>query len=130
MTVGSVAVLGEGIPVDVCDCGVQPGLTTFRQAVEAACGVAIPIARGRRLRPDACASCGRTMTMPVRRSGRAVTVTPHDAPVTTLRFDLPMQRCASCGLDQLPGRAHDDLIAAIDAVLIRAFDTADPSSGS
>lgn len=66
------------------------------------------------------------MTMPVRRSVRAVTVSPADGPVTTLRFDLPMQRCPECGLDHLPARGQQDLTAALAAVIDAAVDAADP----
>ncbi len=55
--------------------------------------------------------------MPGRRTVRAVTVTPEGLPVTTLRFDLPMTRCASCGMDQLPSRARADVDVALAALL-------------
>jgi hypothetical protein len=66
------------------------------------------------------------MSMPVRRSVRAVTINPEDGPVTTLRLDLPMQRCPECGLDHLPARGKADLQAALAAVIDAVVDAAAP----
>lgn len=127
-THGSIAILAEGVPVDRCVCGHRRVPVTFDDAASAACSTSIPVARGRRLRPDACVGCDASMSMPVRRSVRAVTVSPEDGPVTTLRLDLPMQRCPECGLDQLPARGRADLTAALAAVIEAAAEAADPTA--
>lgn len=60
--------------------------------------------------------------MPARRTTRAVTVAPDEGTVVTLRFDLPMGRCPSCGLEQLPHRARHDVIVALSALFQAAAD--------
>lgn len=57
-----------------------------------------------------------------------MTVSPEDGPVTTLRLDLPMQRCPECGLDHLPARGQGDLTAALAAVIDAAVEAADPNA--
>lgn len=126
-TRGSIAILAEGLPVDRCVCGFRRVTGTFADAASAACSTSIPVARGRRVRPDACLGCGASMSMPVRRSVRAVTVTPEVGPVTTLRLDLPMQRCPDCGLDHLPARGQADLTAALAAVIDAGVEAAGPT---
>ena len=120
---GSIAVLAEGLAVTRCACGHDevPGHvgTTLAESVAAR----LPIANPRRLRSDVCVACARPLTMPVRRTVRAVTATPSGTPVTTLRFDLPMQRCSECGLDQLPSRAHEDLAELLARLPDRAVET-------
>ena len=64
--------------------------------------------------------------MPVRRSVRAVTVSPEGGPVTTLHLDLPLQRCPDCGLDHLPARSRAEITAALTAVIDVAIEAADP----
>ncbi len=115
------------MPVVVCTCGRPRVPEGFDDAARQAWVDALPVARARVLRADACASCATSMSMPVRRTDRAVTVSPPDLDVTTLRFDLPMQRCSECGLDQVPSRSHDDLNRSIDALLRAA---AEATSGS
>jgi hypothetical protein len=127
-THGSIAILAEGVPVDRCGCGNRQAPVAFTAEAATACATAVPVSRARRLRPDACVGCGAAMSMPVRRSVRAVTVSPTDGPVTTLQVDLPMQRCADCGLDQLPVRSEADLLAAIAAVVDAAVEAAAPTA--
>lgn len=127
-THGSIAILAEGVCVDRCVCGHRRVPMAFRDAASSACSASIPVARARRLRPDACVGCGASMSMPVRRSVRAVTVSPEDGPVTTLRLDLPMQRCPECGLDHLPARGRADLTAALATVIDAVVDAADPNA--
>lgn len=86
----------------------------------AAVDAAIPRAKGRLLRPDACTHCKDALTMPVRRSERVVTVDAAEGPVFTLRFDLPLVRCGSCGLDQLPTRSQEDLTVVVPALFAQA----------
>lgn len=126
-THGSIAILAEGLPVDRCVCGFRRITETFTDAASAACSTSIPVARGRRLRPDACLGCGAAMSMPVRRSVRAVTVSPEVGPVTTLRLDLPMQRCPDCGLDHLPARSQADLTTVLAAVIDAGVEAAGPA---
>ncbi len=57
-----------------------------------------------------------------------MTVSPEDGPVTTLRLDLPMQRCPECGLDHLPARGRADLTAALATVIDAVVDAADPNA--
>ena len=114
--VGTVAVLLEQTPVVRCppDHGVAPPevVDAAMQATEGS----VPQARRRLLRSDVCSRCGAELSMPVRRTTRAVTVEPPGGPVVTLRFDLPMTRCPNCGLDQLPSRSQEDLVVSVPAV--------------
>lgn len=128
-TAGTIAVLAEGFPVAVCPCGEVAVTTDVREATGTAWRAVLPVADRRWLRPDACTACGAGLTMPVRRTTRAVTVTPASAPVATLRFDLPMQRCAACGGEQVPDRSRPDLPAAVDAVFVALGTAAGPPDG-
>lgn len=73
-------------------------------------------ARSRLLRSDVCRSCGAGLTMPVRRTTRSATVEAPGLPIATITLDLPMTRCGSCGLDQVPSRSHEDLTVVIPAL--------------
>ncbi|MCC5948300.1 MAG: hypothetical protein JJT89_07565 [Nitriliruptoraceae bacterium] len=116
VTVGTIAALVERRPVVACDADHErsPGdiVGTAMDAVDAA----VPRARARLLRDDACGSCRSVLTMPVRRSTRAVTVEPSSAPVFTIRLDLPLVRCTDCGLDQVPSRSQEDLTVVVPAL--------------
>jgi hypothetical protein len=115
-TVGTVAARVERRPV--VDCGAQHGVSPPAIISEAMAGVdaAVPRARARLLRADACLDCGEVLTMPVRRAERVVTVEPVDGPVTTIHLDVPLTRCGSCGRDQVPSRSHEDLTVVIPAL--------------
>lgn len=116
-TVGTVAVQLERAPVIGCrdDHGAVPPEAIG--AAMAATDAAIVRARGRLFRADACGRCGAALTMPARRTQRAVTVEgDHAIPVLTLRFDLPAARCPQCGTDQLPTRSQEDLVVSVPAV--------------
>lgn len=114
---GTVAGRGERIPVVVCPAGHRLPVALAVRAAEVT-REALPHGQRRRLRRhDGCGRCGEALTMPVRRTERAVTVTDgDDVPVTTLRFDVPTTRCPDCGADQVPVRSQADLAAVIDAL--------------
>lgn len=115
-TVATVAGRVERRPVVACPDGHGHPVDLTATA-QAACHDLLPHARRRRLRrTDDCGRCGAPLTMPVRRTERAVTVVSDDAPVTTLRFDLPTTRCTDCGADQVPARSQADLAAVVAAL--------------
>ena len=124
VSAASVAVHGERLTVEHCDCGFVQVPTTLGRAARTAASETLPVARHSLLRPDRCRECRQPLTMPTRRTVRGVTVTPDDLPVVTLRFDLPMTRCAACGMDQLPARARADVDVALAALLQAAADEA------
>lgn len=120
VTVGTVAVVLERQPVVACPerHGLAP--SEVPGAAMDAVRAAIPRARSRLFRADACRSCGEVLTMPVRRTERVVSVEPPDAPVLTLRFDLPMTRCPGCSVDQVPSRSQEDLVVSVPALFAAA----------
>jgi hypothetical protein len=81
------------------------------EAVADAVVAGLPQARRRALgRTDRCASCGASLTMPVRRTERSVSVADvAGLPVTTVLLDLPSTRCLECSTDQVPTRSATDL---------------------
>ena len=117
--VGTVAVLTEQTPVVRCPPDDRATPPEFVDAAMQATKDGVPQARRRLLRSDVCPRCGSELSMPVRRTTRAVTVAPPGGPVVTLRFDLPMTRCPNCGLDQLPSRSQEDLVVSVPAVFSR-----------
>ncbi len=122
VSAASIAVHGERLAINHCGCGYVEVPTQLGRAARSAVEDALPVARGRTFRSDVCCSCGAELTMPARRTTRAVTVTPDEESVTTLRFDLPMRRCPGCGLDQLPHRARHDVVVALSALFQAATD--------
>lgn len=115
-TVGTVAGRVERRPVVACPDGHDHPVDLV-EATRTASRDALPHARRQTLRrADRCGRCDTVLTMPVRRTERAVTVVTDHAPVTTLRFDLPTTRCPGCGAEQLPVRSQDDLVAVIEAL--------------
>lgn len=116
VTVGTIAAAVERRPVVACDAAHErsPG-ALVGEAMDAV-DAAIPRARPRLLRGDVCTNCREALTMPVRRTERAVTVESELGPVCTLRLDLPMTRCPGCGLDQVPSRSHEDLTVVVPAL--------------
>lgn len=115
-TLGTVAVLVEQVPAVSCSQGHAATPPALVDAAMAAATEAIPRARSRLFRDDACGACGHALTMPTRRTVRPVTVEPADGPVFTLRFDLPSTRCPHCGVDQVPSRSQEDLVVIVPAV--------------
>lgn len=119
VTVGTVAASVERRPVVACpgDHGASPP-EVVGAAMEAVDG-AVPRARSRLLRGDGCRSCGAGLSMPVRRTARAVSVEAPDVAVVTIHLDLPMTRCGECGFDQVPSRSHEDLTVVVPALFAR-----------
>lgn len=78
----------------------------------------LPQARRRALaRSDRCTSCDASLTMPVRRTERPVSVTEVPGlPVTTIVLDVPSTRCLTCSIDQVPSRSVDDVRAVVRAL--------------
>jgi hypothetical protein len=117
VTVGTVAVALERRPVVACPDGHR---ATPREVVGAAMSAVedhVVQARSRMLRGDVCRACGTPLTMPVRRTTRAVTVEGDEhRPVLTLRFDLPSTRCPACSVEQVPSRSQEDLVVSVPAV--------------
>ena len=116
VTVGTVAVLLERTPAVTCPQGHDAVPPDVVDAAMRATETAVARARSRFLRDDVCGNCGSGLTMPVRRTTRAVTVEPEATSILTLHFDLPMSRCPNCGLDQLPSRSQEDLVVSVPAV--------------
>jgi hypothetical protein len=116
VTVGTVAAVIERRPVVVCpdEHGASP--TEVVGAAMEAADESLVRARTRVLRAEVCRSCGSVLAMPVRRTTRSVTVESPTLPIVTLHLDLPMTRCAECGLDQVPSRSHEDLTVVIPAL--------------
>lgn len=118
----TVAARGERIPVVHCPAGHRDPVPAGAVADEAVHD-ALPHATRRGLRRrEVCGRCGAELTMPVRRTERAVTVVDERMPVTTLRFDLPSTRCPGCGAEQVPVRSQHDLAASVTALFAAADD--------
>lgn len=113
-TVGTVAAVCDAAPIVACPSGhgLPPAVAG---PVVASCWSTLPRATPRRFgRTDRCGHCAARLTMPVRRTERPVTVADVPSlPVTTIRFDLPVTRCAECGVDQVPTRSVDDVTATV-----------------
>ena len=124
VSAASIAVHGERLTVNHCDCGYVQVPSSLGRAARSTAGGSLPAARHTLLRPDRCRGCRAVLTMPGRRTERVVSVLPDDLPVVTLRFDLPMIRCPACGMDQLPARARADVDVALAALLQAAADEA------
>ena len=121
-THGTVAAVLESRPRWRCPHGHDAGPVFDAAAVRTQVEAAVPIARRRRLRGgDMCASCGASLTMPVRRTVWPVTLTDADQRVAvTLTYDVPVTRCPDCGTSQVPTRSADDLLAVVDDLLPEA----------
>lgn len=59
-------------------------------------------ARWRPVGADRCGSCGAGLTMPARRTVRAVTVEPPAAAPWTLEVRLLLTRCPDCAVENVP----------------------------
>jgi hypothetical protein len=120
VTVGTVAAAVEARPVVACpDAHGATPPEAAGAAMEAA-EAGIPRARSRLLRTDACRRCGAALSMPVRRTERAVTVEATGLRPFTLRLDVPVTRCPDCGLDQVPSRSQEDLVVVVPALFAGA----------
>lgn len=114
--VGSVAVHGEPLTVEWCSCGHVAVPRRLGEAAREATRRSLLVAH-RRWRTQICGDCGAALTMPARRTTRVVTVTPDDHPIVTLTFDLVMQRCPGCGLDQLRPQGRHEVETALAGLL-------------
>lgn len=122
-THGTVAALVERAPVVSCPDGHRAAAPLGGPAASS-CLARLPHARPQRRRwgrvgrvEDRCGACDTPLTMPVRRSERAVTLDDLDGVgVLTLRLDVPTTRCPACGLDQVPTRSVPDVTAAVEAL--------------
>lgn len=114
--VGSVAAALEQRPVVACPPGHAVTPPEVVGAAMEAADQGIIRARSRLLRSDACTSCGQALTLPARRTVKAVTVVSAVAPPVTIQLDLPATRCPACALDQVPSRSQEDLVVVIPAL--------------
>lgn len=117
VTVGTIAAAVERPPVVACPAQHVASPVAVVDAAMTATREQIPLARRRRLTGEGCQRCRAPLTMPVRRTTRAVTVEPELGAVFTLRFDLPSTRCGDCGTDQVPRRSLEDLAVVVPALL-------------
>lgn len=117
VTVGTVAVRLDRRPVVDCPAGHAVAPPEAVDAAMTATETSLPRSRRRLLRGEVCSACSARLTMPARRTNRAVTVPASGPlPVVTLLFDLPSIRCTECGVDQLPSRSQEDLVVSVPAV--------------
>jgi hypothetical protein len=126
VTVGTVAAAVERRPVAVCADGHEATPAEVVGATMDAVDASVPRARSRLFRTDVCRSCGSGLAMPVRRTGRTVTVEDPSLPIVTVHLDLPMTRCGECGEDQVPSRSHEDLTVVVPALFAPSDPTATP----
>ncbi len=118
VAVGSVAGVLDRRPVVECPSGHDRAPASGPSAASAAIEERLDLARTRRFRGDVCRYCGASLTLPVRRTRRSVTVTHPELAVHTLHLDVPMVRCGDCGRDQVPSRSQQDLHALVAAVYV------------
>jgi hypothetical protein len=116
VALGTVAGVLDRRPVVACPAGHDCSPASGPSAASAAIEERLDLARARRIRGDACRHCGESLTLPVRRTHRSVTVTDPELAVHTLHLDVPMVRCGGCGRDQVPSRSQQDLLALAAAV--------------
>ncbi|MEX1178214.1 MAG: hypothetical protein WEB09_07105 [Nitriliruptor sp.] len=109
-THGTVAALLEAGWIVACPAGHRRS-PDIGAAVVAEVHERLPVAERRRLgRVDRCTTCAGELSMPPRRTERAVPIADlPGVPVTTIRFDLPSTRCPSCSTDQVPTRSIEDV---------------------
>jgi hypothetical protein len=118
VVLGTVAGVLDRRPVVECPAGHELSPASGPSAAARAIGERLDLARARRIRGDACLHCGESLTLPVRRTHRSVTVTDPELAVHTLHLDVPMVRCGGCGRDQVPSRSQRDLHALAAAVYV------------
>jgi hypothetical protein len=121
VVVGAVSAVVEGAPVLVCPEGhhreeLRSDLDSLleQEVREAVLASRKPLLR-RQLR---CGDCDAELTVPGRRTQRSVSARVQGLGVVRVTFDLPMLRCPSCGLEQLPRKvADEDVPSAIRQAL-------------
>jgi hypothetical protein len=116
VAVGTVAGVLDRRPEVVCPAGHASSPASGSLAAWDAIEERLDLARARRLRGDVCRHCGESLTLPVRRTRRSVTIADPELAVHTLHLDVPMVRCGGCGRDQVPSRSQHDLSALAAAV--------------
>lgn len=126
-TQGPVEATAEPHVVAACSrCGPRaPGRPdALAVAVDAALAERLPVAGGR---PGAarCSSCASALDLPMRATGRALTVTPPSSPPFTVSVRLPLIRCGGCGRDLVPPELARPLRTAVHG----ATGTADTAVG-
>lgn len=116
-TVGTVGGILETGWLVACPSGHRAPPAAGAEVADEVAG-RLPQARRRALaRGDRCTSCDASLTMPVRRTERAVSVTEVPGlPVTTIVLDVPSTRCLACSTDQVPSRSVDDVRAVVRAL--------------
>lgn len=131
VTLGTVAALAEAVPVVDCPAGHTAPAPVADAAVDAARDQLPRATRPRLRHTDRCARCGTTLSMPVRRTDRPVTLEGlPGCPVVTVRFDLPTTRCPDCGLDQVPTRSDGDVDAALRELFAPERGQRPPTAGA
>lgn len=115
VTVGTIAAMVEGRPVVACPDRHRAVPADVVGATMDATEKQIPRAKSRVFRADACHECGHALDMPTRRSARTVSAL-IDGTVVTVHLDLPLTRCPSCALEQVPSKSHEDFTVVIPAV--------------
>jgi hypothetical protein len=116
-TVGTVSGILETGWLVACPAGHRAPPDAGSEVADEVTG-RLPQARRRALaRTDRCTSCEASLTMPVRRTQRPVSVTEVPGlPVTTIVLDVPSTRCLACSTDQVPSRSVDDVRAVARAL--------------
>ena len=107
-------------------CGPRPTARrrALADAVDAALGERLPVAAGRR-GAARCAGCTSALDLPMRATGRALTVTPPASAPFTVSVRLPLVRCGGCGSDMVPPELGRTLRAAVHG----AVGTTDVAAG-
>lgn len=118
VTSGTVAAALQRRPVGHCDQGHRREVAALAGELAERVARALGVAeRPRMRRQDRCVDCGATLTMPVRRTQRTVTVEDLPLPLVTVILDVPSTRCPDCGREQVPSRSGPDVTAAAAALL-------------
>lgn len=78
-------------------------------------------------RPTAarCGSCDAALELPMRATTRAMTVAPSDGAPFTVTLALPLVRCGSCAVDNVPPELGDD----VRRVCLEACGVGTPDAG-
>lgn len=127
VTQGPVEATADPHVTTVCPrCG--PRATARRRALAAAVDAALderlPAAVGRR-GTARCAGCATPLDLPMRATGRALTVTPPSASPFTVSVRLLLIRCGGCGRDTVP----PELARVLRMAVHGAAGTADVAGG-
>lgn len=127
VTQGPVEATAEPSAAAVCPrCGPRTAARrrALADAVDAALTERLPVAAGRR-GTARCAGCATPLDLPMRATGRALTVTPPSSPPFTVTVRLPLVRCGGCGRDTVP----PELAHALGTAVHGAVGTADIATG-